>query len=318
MITPLITAPGAYPDIDEADYHRNANLLPGPSLSATGAKTLISRSPFHFWADSPLNPDRPAPDDKAHFRVGRAAHDLLLLPERFKTHYHVLPEGYIAPSKRTKNFTDAQLEHQEAIAAGKTVLRFADHEVVMGVAEAIGAHKVAMLAMTNGQPEMTLAWQDEETGIWCRCRPDHLPNTVMSGAAIRAVTDLKFMAPDNASPQGFSRAIARFGYHMGAAHYGDGIKAIYGSRPTHWIHLVIEKEYPFSVSIYTLPEADLERGRHQMKMARRKFADCLAADHWPSYADEPTEVGLNTFNRRTIDEFGSEQDAVLTNANEGV
>lgn len=316
-VPPLITAPGAYPGIDEADYHRNPNLLPGPSLSASGAKTLIGRSPFHFWADSPLNPDRPEPKDTQAFRIGRAAHDLLLLPERWATHYHVLPEGYKAPDSRTKNFKPEQIEHLAAKEAGKTILRHTDLVIIQGVAEAIGMHRVAMLTMTAGEPEVTLVWQDKETGIWCRCRPDHMPNSVRSGGDVRAVTDLKFMAPENASPHGFSRAIGRFGYHMAAAHYSDGIEAVFGRRPTHWIHLVVEKDFPFSVSIYTLPEADLARGRHQMKIARQRFADCLAADKWPSYADEPTEVGLDTFNRRTIDQFGTAQDAALINANEG-
>jgi hypothetical protein len=62
VTAPLITAPGAYADIDAADYHRNPNLLPGPSLSSSGAKTLLGKSPFHFWYDSPLNPTaRPRP-----------------------------------------------------------------------------------------------------------------------------------------------------------------------------------------------------------------------------------------------------------------
>src|SRR3546814_11434065 len=53
---PLITEPGAYPDIDTDDYHHNANLLPGPSLSASGATTIINRSPLHFWAAHPPTP----------------------------------------------------------------------------------------------------------------------------------------------------------------------------------------------------------------------------------------------------------------------
>src|SRR3546814_9912676 len=57
--------------------------------------------------------------------------------------------------------------------------------------------------------------------------------------------------------------------------------------------IVVEKEFPFSISLYTLPAADIERGKVQMRMAIRRFADCLAADHWPAYADEPTEVGLH-------------------------
>src|SRR3546814_19016437 len=47
---PLITEPGAYPDIDIDDYPHNANLLPGPSLSASGAKTTINRSTPHLCA----------------------------------------------------------------------------------------------------------------------------------------------------------------------------------------------------------------------------------------------------------------------------
>src|SRR3546814_7527762 len=82
--------------------------------------------------------------------------------------------------------------------------------------------------------------------------------------------------------------------------------------------IVVEKEFPFSISLYTLPAADIERGKVQMRMAIRRFADCLAADHWPAYADEPTEVGLHFAARKTIDFHGSEQDAALINAQEGV
>jgi hypothetical protein len=57
---PMITIPGAYSGIENADYHRNADLLPGPSISSSGLKTLLGRSPRHYWWDSPLNPDRPA------------------------------------------------------------------------------------------------------------------------------------------------------------------------------------------------------------------------------------------------------------------
>src|SRR3546814_11868591 len=75
--------------------------------------------------------------------------------------------------------------------------------------------------------------------------------------------------------------------------------------------IVVEKEFPYSISLYTLPAADIERGKVQMRMAVRRFADCLAADHWPAYADEPTEVGLHFAARKTIDFHGSEQDAAL-------
>lgn len=316
MTAPLITAPGAYADIDIDDYHHNANLLPGPSLSASGAKTIIAKSAFHFWADSPMNPNRPARDDKPHFAIGKMAHDWLLTPDRLDDMYFILPEGFNAA--HTKKWAGAIEEMEAAKESGLTILRHQDAETVRQVAEAIGMNDVARLAMSAGVTEVTLVWQDKETGVWLRCRPDFLPNSVIRSAAIRAVTDLKFMSPEYCSPQGFSNAIRRFGYHIGAGFYFEGIGAVYGQQPTHWVHAVVEKEFPFSVSTYPLPQADIDRGKHQMRMAVRRFADCLAADHWPAYTTEPTEVGLHFAARRTIDFHGSEQDAALINAQEGV
>src|SRR3546814_2239462 len=101
-ISPLITEPGAYPDIDIDDYHHNANLLPGPSLSASSAKTIINRSPLHFWAASPLNPNPPEREEKPHFAIGKMAHDFLLTPDRIADKYFVLPKGF--NEKSTKKF----------------------------------------------------------------------------------------------------------------------------------------------------------------------------------------------------------------------
>ena len=308
----LITAPGAYPDVSIEDYHRNANLLPAPSLSASGMKSLLTASPFHFWASSPMNPEPPEEDSAPHLNVGKAAHDMLLLSDRWPDHYHVLPEGY--RSSATKKFADAIEEEKEAREAGKVILRHQDALVVERVASAIGLHDLASVALSSGQPETTLVWQDKETGVWLRCRPDWLPNSVVNGGAVRVVSDLKFMAPTNCSPRGFETAIWRFMYHVAAAHYFDGIAQIYGDRPTHWLHIVVEKEFPFSVSLYPLPEGDIARGRGQARIAIRRFADCLSSGKWPGWADEPTPVGLPGFARKIIDEYGTAQDASLLSA----
>lgn len=300
MNAPLITQPGAYSGIDEADYHRNANLLPGPSLSSTGAKLLLNKSAFHFWHDSPLNPNRPPEDEKPHFSVGKAAHDMLLLSERWPEHYHVLPEGFNAG--HTQKWAEAIAEAGAAREAGQCVLRHSDAETVHAVAAALRRNTLAVATLTNGESEVTLCWQDPETGIWLRARPDFLPNSVRLGAPVRIVPDLKFMAATNASPTGFRKAIANNGYHMSAALYSDGIKAIFGEYPTHWLHVAVEKDEPHCVALYELPGEDIERGRWLNRMAIRRFADCLSADKWPGYADEPLPVGLPGWERHRIDE----------------
>lgn len=299
----IIEQPGAYPDISAEDYHRNADLLPGPSLSSSGAKKLLSASPFHFWHDSPLNPERPPERDRPHFNVGKAAHDLILLEDRWSAHYHVTPEGFSRAA--TKKFADALVEADAAAESGMTILRHEDALIVEAVAAAIRANPLAMSALTNGVTEETLAWKDELTGVWLRARPDFRPNSILTGADHRIVADLKFMAPTFCSPHGFSRAIDNFGYHQSAAFYFDGIKAVYGAEPTHWLHIVVEKPErlgdAITVSLYELPADDIARGRSLNRRAIRIFEQCLYSGEWPAYADGPLPVGLPEYARKRID-----------------
>ena len=317
MNAPLITQAGAYADIPMEDYHRNPNLLPGPSLSSSGAKKIEKESAYHYWYDSPLNPKRPEEDDKPHFNVGKAAHDMLLMGEDWKKHYFVTPEGFSLGA--TKKFAEAIEEREAAIEAGIPVMRWQDAKVVEEVTKAIGANKDAINALSNGLPEMTLAWQDKETGVWLRARPDWLPHSIINGLPVRVVTDLKFLAQTHCRPHGFSKALFDFGYHQSAAFYDDGIEAIYGQRATNWLFVAVEKDAPFSVSVYELPQQDVERGRFQNRQAIRTFADCLSSDNWPSYTSEEIQmVGLPVWARKQIDEHGGMNAATLVNSFEGL
>jgi hypothetical protein len=126
------------------------------------------------------------------------------------------------------------------------------------------------------------------------------------------VPDLKTAA--NGAPKAFAKAIGDFGYHQSAALYMDGIKAIFGAYPTHWVHVVLEKETPHVVSLYELPGEDIERGRWLNRKAIRIFAECLSADRWPGYSDEPSQVGLPGWARKTIDDDETLHDAAWSQA----
>lgn len=287
-----ITSPGAYSDIDNADYHRNPNLLPAPSISSSGLKTLLHRSPAHYWFDSPLNPDRPAESAKPHFSVGKAAHDLLLLSERFPECYHVLPEGFTFA--KTKAMAAEIADAEAARDAGKVLLTFDQAAEVEAMAAAIRANPLAAAVLSNGESEVTLCWQDEETGVWLRARPDFLPHKKL------IIPDLKTAA--DGSPKAFARSIANYGYAMSAALYLDGIKAIFGPAPRNWLHVVVESAAPHVVALYELPAEDIERGRWLNRRAINRYADCLSADRWPGYSDEPSRVGLPGWSRKEIDD----------------
>lgn len=292
----LITTPGAYPEISNADYHRNPLLTPTPSVSSSGLKTILTKSPAHYWHDSILNVNRPPEKDKAHFNIGKAAHDMLLLTDRWADAYHITPEGFTR--KATKAQADEIAAADAALADGLTVLTFDQAAMVREMAVVIRSHPIASAALSNGAPEVTLAWQDTETGVWLKARPDFLPHRRQH------VPDLKFMADGH--PRTFSRSIASYGYHMSAALYADGIKAVFGEYPQSFYFIVVEKEAPYVVSLYQLPGEDIERGRVLNRAAIRTFADCLnkgiSPEHWPGYASDVVPVGLPHWERKQIDE----------------
>lgn len=285
----LIHAPGAYPDIAAEDYHGAVELCPGPSISSTGLKCILGKSPAHFWHGSNLNPNRQVQTEKRHFAVGKASHDIILLGARWPEAYFVLPEHFNA--RATKEQAVEHAERNDAIDRGLTVLTHDDAQKVEDMAASLLSNPFAAAALTNGDPEMTLAWQDAETGVWLRVRPDFLPHNH------RIITDLKFMA--DGSPEAFSKAIGNFGYHQSAGLYLDGIKAIYGETPAHWLHIVCEKTAPYVTALYELPAEDIEIGRDLNRRAIRLFADCLSSGKFPGYSDDVTQCGLTGWAKKS-------------------
>lgn len=71
-----IGEPGVY-DLSMAEYH--GDCCDSPSVSSSGLRTIWSQSPAHYWYNSPYNPNRPEPKERAHFSIGKAAHHLLYL-----------------------------------------------------------------------------------------------------------------------------------------------------------------------------------------------------------------------------------------------
>ena len=238
-----------------------------------------------------MNPHRPD-TDRPCFVVGRAAHDIVLLGDRFADAYHILPEGF--SRAKTKAMADEIAQADQAIADGLTCLSQDDLAMVHAMAASLRSNKLATAILSNGLPEVTLTWQDKDTGVWLRARPDFLPHKR------KIVPDLKFMA--DGSPKAFARSIASNGYAMSAALYSDGIEAVYGERPDNWLHVVVEKSEPYVVSLYELPTEDIERGRFLNRKAIRLFADCLSSGRWPGYSDTPSLVGLAQWSRKEIDE----------------
>ena len=87
--------------------------------------------------------------------------------------------------------------------------------------------------------------------------------------------DLKIMLSGN--PYAFMGAIKKFSYHMQAAWYLDGLKAITGD-DYDFLFVVCEKSNPHNVQTYRLSEKDLEKGRDDIRAAVNKYQEYQGAN----------------------------------------
>lgn len=263
----MITEPGVYA-ISEAEYH--ADPCPEPSLSASIAKTMITRSPRHAWTEhSRLNPDF-VPEEKAVYDRGAAAHALVLEGEDRM----VVIE---ADSYRTKASQEAR---DAARAAGRHPILVAEYPNVLkmrGIALAAIANcrDLSGLTLADGTAESTLVWR--EGAIWCRARLDWLSHDR------RIILDYK--TTTNANPDDWVRTLAGLSGEIQCSHYRRGNAATGGPHDTRFVFAVQECEEPFAVSFIGMPPSFIDLGDSKMEEARETWGRCLANNDWPAYTD---------------------------------
>lgn len=279
---------GIFPDEPASDYYvRRLD-----EASASGLKQLL-RSPAHFkhWVENPdADKSSPALD------FGRAFHMAVLEPERFASAY-ALP-----PANAPRYPTDAQWnakgkrspESQAAVDfwrdwnaenKGRERLSASDYDRIQGMAASVMAHPVARGLVQGGDRETTFRWVDEETGIACKSRADLY-------ASGEFLMDLKSCR--DASPDGFARAVATYGYATQQAHYVDGIRSN-GDAIRWFVFLAVETEAPYVCQPHLLDARAEQHGFDQRQRAMRRLQNCLQTNHWPGYSDRLNELALPAY-----------------------
>ena len=249
--------PGIHPAIDEQEYHR----LPG--LSSTGIKRMLQAPAVYRW-----HTDHPQPHRK-QFDVGHAVHAKVLGVG--------LPVAVVPPELLGANGSASTKAAREWIAdaraEGLIVLKQEEVDEVNDMAEAVLTHEDAGPLLTGAQPEVSLLWDDEETGHRMRGRIDYVRHE-------RLLVDLKTAA--SASPATWGQISARLGYDTQKIHYSTGWHDLTGTWP-RFVNVVVTKERPFLVFVAELtPEFD-EIAAENVRAAIDLYAHCTAAGAWPGF-----------------------------------
>lgn len=288
---PWITDPGVY-DLTDAQYH--ADPVVGRSLSSTGARTLIRATPAHFDWDR-----KHGRAGKDEFDFGRAAHARVLGVGGEVV--VIVGTGKDPNSWRTDADTAAVAAARKA---GKTPIRPRDDQVIDAMAAALRKHPTAgPLLARPGRHESVWVWQDAETGVWCRVMADFLPDVPDGGR--RIVVDYK--TTTDASPDGFAKSMASYGYDQQGDFYTAGVQALDPrDEPPQFVLVAQEKTAPYLVATAYLSPLALARGHHRNRRALALYRDCTATGTWPGYPTEPIELQLPAWAAR---EFEAEAEA---------
>jgi hypothetical protein len=289
-----IRTPGIYHDLPIGRYHRG-DIAVGPSVSSTTLRQLWNRSPKHAWARDPLNPKRIEEDDSEAFILGRATHHLICGQVNFADEFVVRPE-VLEGAKWHGNRTECKRWLAARKREGKTVLTPDQVEQIRGMAVALGEFPLMQQGILNGLIERSLFWQDKETGLWLKARPDAIPSDSGDFADLKTTQSVLYHDLQN--------SMATYGYHQQAALALDGARAL--DLPAETFTFVwVETKPPHCVRAQQLRDEDIARGARQNRVAIRMFADCFAAGSWPGPGDDRADaefIDLPDWKRKQIDD----------------
>lgn len=280
-----ISKPGIYANVGMSAYH--GQICVGPSLSSTQIRTGEKRSLKHAYKDWSGNPNRPEPEEKAHFSFGRFVHDMAAQDEAsLAENFAIRPEEF--DSYRTKA---AKAWKAQQWAEGRSCLTPQDVEAAAGLISTLAQHPTVKAGILHGLVEHSIFWIDEETGIWCKARPDVIP--VDSGLMI----DLKTCR--DASPEAARRSIGEYAYHIQGAMGMEGLETL-GFPMEQFVLLFIETEDPWGINHKPLPQHDIEYGHRQLRRQLLKWREAFDTGVWPDYEDDEVEGGLPKWYRERL------------------
>jgi hypothetical protein len=271
-----VAYPGIYSGIPIEVYH-SAKCCVEPSISSSGLRTIFSKSPKHYWCDSPYNPKRRENGTTtAAMTLGRATHHLLLGEQNFRSKFAVRPLKIgNEPWNGNRNSCKAWLE--EKAAAGLTVIKPDEVEQIRGMAKSLFEEPLIQKGLMNGLIEHSLIWKDNETGVWLKARPDAVPEDSDMFVDLKTTSSTDW--------EDMRKAIREHGYYQQAALVAEGCRQVLGFDMSSFALVFVESKPPHDTAIVALKDSDISRGFEANRRALRMFANCLASGRWPGRAD---------------------------------
>lgn len=281
MNAPEHIAPlGLVRDMEAETYHSIH------AMSAGGLKRM-RQSPAHFYGLQ-LDPMRPkAGEPTPALAFGTLFHTALFEADQLAARYVVKPEDHDGRTKEGKQW--------KAENAGRLIATGAEYEAARIMARNVRADPDIAALMSDGYGESSAFWIDPQTGELCKCRPD------WTSPAGDGVILLDGKSCQDASAEGFGRAIWNYGYHLQAAWYTDGFEAATGQHVHGFVFAAVESTWPHAAAAYMLGDDVLDHARRENRRLLDLYAECKRTGEWPGYQSGIQIVNLPTWAQRQME-----------------
>ncbi len=254
--------PGIYYGISNENYHA------GPGVSKSQLDDIADTPALYLWRkNAPVDTTKTKTLD-----LGTAFHCRVLEPEEFSNRFIVAPEF----NRRTNAGKEEEKAFlMECASTGKTVITAEEGRKIELMYQSVMALPLGQwLVESAGHAESSIYWEDPETGILCRCRPDKIIPEFHWIMDVKTTADI----------QRFKTSYYDYRYHVQDAFYSDGYEAQFGVQPT-FVFLVASTtvecgRYP--VEIFMMGEEAKLAGQQEYHRNLRTLADCLNTDEWPA------------------------------------
>lgn len=218
--------------------------------------------------------------DLDNLQFGCYVHDLILLPEQAKKKYkHFNPPKCDIDGRKKEDREKKKHWHETVYQPymdsfiGMTAVNDKDYNKASSMVNSVLSHPLikSILDSPDTKTEVSFLYKCNK-GILRKCRADIFNDNLKlpDGTPYCLVADLKTTV--DASPIGFSRAIANFDYDMQAAYYSDLISKVV-NKPVNFCFIPVEKSEPHGTVILST-ENIIDVGRELYKSLIEYFLDC--------------------------------------------
>jgi exodeoxyribonuclease VIII len=146
-------------------------------------------------------------------RIGSLTHLAVLEPDLFASSCAVIPSIDRRTKQGKSEFDAFAAEHPES-----ELITSDEHSRILAIRDSVHSHSIAAKLLSKiDQVEVSTFWQDTDTGVFCKCRPDAV---LQNGMLI----DLKTTQD---AGDGFAQSVRKYRYHVQAAFYGDSTNGVY-------------------------------------------------------------------------------------------